>query len=63
MSQAAIENEVAEYIDRHAAERDEAGPRKVVRNGHAPERDLVTGVRPVRISPVSGRIRPSIILQ
>jgi transposase-like protein len=45
----AVENEVAEYIDSHAALRDEAGRRQVVRNGYLPERDLVTGVGPVRI--------------
>ena len=49
MLQAAIENEVAEYIDRHAGERDEAGLRQVVRNGRSPKRDLVTGVGPLSI--------------
>lgn len=49
MLQAAIEGEVAEYIDKHRAHRDEAGHRLVVRNGSMPERELVTGVGPVRI--------------
>ena len=34
--QEAIEQEVAVYIDAHAAERDEGGHRLVVRNGRAP---------------------------
>ena len=49
MLQYAIENEVAEYIDRHQELIDESGRRLVVRNGHLPERDLVTGVGPVRV--------------
>ncbi len=49
MLQAAIEGEVAEYIDQHGDHRDEAGHRLVVRNGSMPERELVTGVGSVRI--------------
>jgi hypothetical protein len=40
MLAAAIENEVAEYIDRHAALRDGQGHRLVVRNGHLPARQI-----------------------
>ena len=47
--QAAIENEVAEYLQSQSARRSESGERNVVRNGHLPERDLVTGVGPVKI--------------
>jgi transposase-like protein len=46
----AIEQEVAEYVDRHAGELDENGRRLVTRNGRLPERELVTGVGPVRVS-------------
>lgn len=49
MLQAAIEGEVADYIETHAGLVGEDGRRLVVRNGHLPERDLVTGVGPVRI--------------
>ena len=49
MLQKAIENEVAEYIEIHRELRDDRGHRRVVRNGSMPERDLVTGVGPVRI--------------
>ena len=46
---AAIEQEVGEYIDRYAGEVDESGRRMVTRNGHLPERELVTGVGPVPV--------------
>ena len=47
--QAAIENEVAVYLQSQSGRRSESGERSVVRNGHLPERDLVTGVGPVKI--------------
>ncbi len=40
----AIEAEVADYIAAHAHERDADGHRLVVRNGHAAERELQTGL-------------------
>ena len=40
----AIENEVAEYIARHAHLRDGEGRRLVVRNGHLPARTIQTGI-------------------
>ena len=49
MLQSAIEVEVAEHIDRHKEIRDEAGHRLVVRNGFLPERDIVSGVGPLRV--------------
>jgi transposase-like protein len=49
MLQAAIDNEVGEYLAQHADVRDEQGRKAVVRNGHLPERDLVTGVGPVKV--------------
>lgn len=49
MLQAALETEVAEYVARRANVVDTTGRRVVVRNGHLPERDLVTGVGPVTI--------------
>jgi len=45
----AIENEVAQYLAEHAAERDEAGRSLVVRNGHRKPRQIVTGVGPVEV--------------
>jgi hypothetical protein len=47
--QAAIENEVAVYLQSQSGRRSESGERSVVRNGNLPERDLVTGVGPVKI--------------
>jgi transposase-like protein len=52
MLQAAIENEVADYLVQNADVRDEAGRKAVVRNGHLPARDLVTGVGPLTVSQV-----------
>ncbi len=49
MLQSALEAEVAEYIAQFSNVVDTKGHRVVVRNGHLPERDLVTGVGPVEI--------------
>lgn len=49
MLQVTIEREVAEYIEKYAHERDEAGHRMVVRNGHLPERELITGIGRVNV--------------
>ena len=46
----AIENEVAEYIGAHTHERDAAGQRLVVRNGHMPARSILTGLGPVEVN-------------
>jgi putative transposase len=40
----AIEDEVAEYIERHRGCVDAKGRRLVVRNGHMPPRELLTGI-------------------
>ena len=45
----AMEAEVAEFVEKHSATTDEEGRRLVVRNGHLPERELVTGIGPLRI--------------
>lgn len=45
----AIENEVAEYLGRHADQRNEGGRRLVVRNGYLPARDIQTGVGLVEV--------------
>ena len=47
--QAAIENEVMDYIQFHKDRRDENGQRLVVRNGHLPEREIVSGVGPIKV--------------
>jgi putative transposase len=43
MLQAALELEVAEYVERHATARDERGWAEVTRNGHARPRKVTTG--------------------
>ena len=40
----AIEQEVIDYLQKHAGERDEDGRRLVVRNGYMPERSIQTGL-------------------
>ncbi len=45
----AMEAEVAEFVEKHRGTTDEEGRRLVVRNGHLPERELVTGIGPLRI--------------
>ena len=45
----AMEAEVAEFVEKHSGSTDEEGRRLVVRNGHLPERELVTGIGPLRI--------------
>ncbi len=46
----AVEAEVADYVAAHAHERDAAGRRLVVRNGHAPERDVQTGLGAITVT-------------
>ena len=40
----AMEAEVAEFLAQHAEKRDENGHRVVVRNGHMPARELISGI-------------------
>lgn len=49
MLQAALEEEVSEYVERHKGRRDEEGRQLVVRNGHKEERAILTGAGPLRI--------------
>lgn len=49
MLQSAIENEVSEYIEKHSSLKDECGKHKAVRNGHMPERKILTGIGPISI--------------
>jgi putative transposase len=49
MLQAAIENEVEEYLKAYQGKRTLEHRAVVVRNGHLPERDLVTGVGPLKV--------------
>jgi putative transposase len=49
MLQSAIEREVAEYVDQHAAEKDADGRRLVVRNGSHPRRVIQTGCGSIEV--------------
>jgi len=45
----AVEAEVAAYIEQHVGACDALGHRMVVRNGHLPEREILTGLGPVPV--------------
>ena len=47
--QAAIENEVIDYIQFHKDRVDANGQRLVVRNGHLPEPEVVSGAGPIPV--------------
>jgi len=48
--QKAIEDEVAEYLNAHRTQVDEAGHRLVVRNGHKPPRTILSGLGPIEVT-------------
>jgi transposase-like protein len=45
----AVEVEVASFVDEHAAQRTEDGRRRLVRHGHLPAREIMTGIGPVAV--------------
>ncbi len=45
----AVEAEVAEFLAKHADLKTETGQQRVVRHGHLPERDIMTGIGPVAV--------------
>ncbi len=47
--QQALEKEVEEYLKLHQSFRNEEARQAVVRNGYMPERELITGMGPIRI--------------
>ncbi len=49
MLQQAIDAEVEEFLVRHADRRDAHGQRLVVRNGHLPAREILTGAGPLEV--------------
>ena len=49
MLQQVIEVEVEAFLAAHAALEDGRGRRRVVRNGHAPEREIQTGIGPLEV--------------
>ena len=53
----AIEAEVAEFLAKHVDLKTATGLHRVVRHGHLPEREVMTGIGPGRRTPAS-RTRP-----
>jgi len=49
MLQQVIEAEVEAFVGAHAELEDANGRRRVVRNGHAPEREIQTGIGPISV--------------
>ena len=49
MLQAALEAEVQDFIEQHQAIRNARGNRQIVRNGHLPEREILTGAGPLPV--------------
>ena len=45
----AVEAELSAWLESHADKRTEDGRRRVVRHGHLPEREIVTGIGPVPV--------------
>ena len=45
----AIEAEVAEFLAKHADLKTDTGQHRVVRHGHLPEREIMTGIGPVAV--------------
>ena len=45
----AIEAEVADFLDKHADLKTGDGHQRVVRHGHLPEREVMTGIGPVAV--------------
>ena len=55
MLQEAINAEVDSFIDHHRDRRDDEGRRLVVRNGHLPARQIITGAGQIEVT--QGRVR------
>ena len=47
----AIEAEVADFLAKHIDLKTATGLRRVVRHGHLPEREIMTGIGPVGVPP------------
>src|SRR6476620_8363437 len=45
----AVEAEVADFLAKHTALKTEDGRARVVRHGHLPEREVMTGIGPVSV--------------
>lgn len=61
----AVESELEVCLGEHADKRDERGRTAVVRNGHLPEREVLTGIGPVavRVPKVRSRIEEPVVFR
>ena len=61
----AVESELEEFLGEHVDRRDERGRAAVVRNGHLPEREVLTGIGPVavRVPKVRSRIEEAVVFR
>lgn len=59
MLQAALDNEVYEFLEMMKEQRTKGGLREIVGNGYLPERDIISGVGPLRIRQKRVRNRES----
>jgi hypothetical protein len=53
----AVEAEVADFLGKHADLKTEDGHQRVVRHGHLPEREVMTGIGPVAVRQPRARDR------
>ena len=53
----AVEAEVADFLGRHADLKTADGHQRVVRHGHLPEREVMTGIGPVAVRQPRARSR------
>ena len=51
----AVEAEVADFLGKHADLRTADGHQRVVRHGHLPEREVMTGIGPVAVRSSAAR--------
>jgi len=49
MLASALETEISEYLEKNQNFKNEKGHRQIVRNGYLPERDILTGIGPIKI--------------
>lgn len=63
MLQAALESEVEAFLAQHAARVDDRGHREVVRNGHLPAREIITGAGPLEVMQPRVRDKSANILE
>lgn len=63
MLQAALECEVEAFLAQHAVRVDDQGHRQVVRNGHLPAREIITGAGPLEVSQPRVRDKSPSILE